>query len=51
VLVREAMIDPGDMDLVQIHDEPRAVVDAIFKYYESRGFEPSAVEREVLLNL
>jgi hypothetical protein len=39
------------MNLVQIHDEPRAVVDAIFKYYETRGFEPSAMEREILLNL
>jgi uncharacterized protein (TIGR00730 family) len=50
-LVKEGMIDPQDLDLVQIHDEPRAIVDAIFKYYEMRGFEPSAVEREILLNL
>jgi hypothetical protein len=27
------------------------VVDAIFAYYEKRGFEPSPQEREVLLNL
>jgi len=27
------------------------VVDAIFAYYEKRGFEPSPAEREVLLNL
>jgi hypothetical protein len=26
-------------------------VDAIFKYYERRGFEPSAAEREIQLNL
>ena len=50
-LITEGMIDPADMNLVQIHDEPRAVVDAIFTYYEMRGFEPSAVEREILLNL
>ena len=50
-LVAEGMIDPADMNLVQIHNEPQAVVDAIFKYYEMRGFEPSAVEREILLNL
>jgi hypothetical protein len=50
-LVREGMIDPEDLDLIQIHDEPRAVVDAIFNYYEKRGFEPSAREREILLNL
>jgi uncharacterized protein (TIGR00730 family) len=50
-LIAEGMIDSADMNLVQIHDEPRAVVDAIFTYYEMRGFEPSAVEREILLNL
>jgi hypothetical protein len=27
------------------------VVNAIFDYYEKRGFEPSAAERETLLNL
>ena len=50
-LVPEGMIAPEDLNLFQIHDEPHAVVDAIFKYYEMRGFEPSAVEREILLNL
>ena len=50
-LVAEGMIDPKDLDLLQIHDEPQAVVDAIFNYYEKRGFEPSAREREILLNL
>jgi uncharacterized protein (TIGR00730 family) len=50
-LVAEGMIDPADMNLVQIHNEPKAVVDAIFNFYEMRGFEPSAVEREILLNL
>ncbi len=50
-LIGESMINPEDMNLLQIHDEPRGVVDAIFKYYETRGFEPSAMEREILLNL
>jgi uncharacterized protein (TIGR00730 family) len=50
-LVAEGMIDAADMDLIQVHDEPRAVVDAIFDYYERRGFEPSVEEREILLNL
>ncbi|MBI3044713.1 MAG: TIGR00730 family Rossman fold protein [Betaproteobacteria bacterium] len=50
-LVAEGMIDAGDIDLVQIHDDPQAVVDAIFGYYEKRGFEPSDAEREILLNL
>lgn len=45
------MISPEDMDLVQVIDDPKAVVDAIFKYYETRGFEPSAAEREKQLYL
>jgi len=32
-------------------DEPQGVVDAIFDYYEQRGFQPSEAEREILLNL
>lgn len=50
-LVGEGMIAATDMDLVQVINEPRAVVEAIFQYYEKRGFEPSAAEREILLNL
>lgn len=50
-LVAEGMIDATDLDLVQVISEPRAIVDAIFAYYEKRGFEPSAAENEVLLNL
>jgi uncharacterized protein (TIGR00730 family) len=51
VLIAEGMIAPEDMDLIQVIDEPARIVDAIFKYYETRGFEPSAAEREVQLNL
>ena len=47
----EGMIDTSDLDLLQICDEPRQVVDAIFAFYEKRGFEPSPAEREVMLNL
>lgn len=50
-LVKEGTIDPDDMDLIQVIDEPKEVVDAIFKYYETRGFEPSPAEREMLLSL
>jgi uncharacterized protein (TIGR00730 family) len=50
-LIAEDMIDPGDLDLIQVVNEPKAVVDAIFKYYETRGFEPSYAEREIMLNL
>jgi len=51
VMVSGKMIDPDDMDLIQIIDDPKEVVTAIFKHYEARGFEPSATEREIQLNL
>jgi hypothetical protein len=50
-LAAEGMIDPNDLDLVQVYDKPQQVVDAIFAFYEKRGFAPSPAEREVLLNL
>lgn len=50
-LVSERTISPEDMDLMQIIDEPDAVVEAIFNFYEKRGFEPSVEEREMLMNL
>jgi uncharacterized protein (TIGR00730 family) len=50
-LVEEGMIDPTDIDLMQVCNEPKEVVDAIFAFYEKRGFEPSPAEREVMLNL
>ncbi len=50
-LVAEGMISPEDMDLIQVIDEPQAVVDTIFKFYESRGFEPSDAEREMQFSL
>ena len=50
-LVKEGTISAEDLDLVEIHDNPKDIVDAIFRHYEDRGFEPSAKEREVLLDL
>lgn len=50
-LLDEKVISPEDMDLIQVIDEPKEVVNAIFKYYETRGFEPSAAEREKQLYL
>ncbi|MBU1214023.1 MAG: TIGR00730 family Rossman fold protein [Gammaproteobacteria bacterium] len=50
-LLEEKLINPGDLDLIQIIDEPEQIVDAIFKHYETRGFEPSQAEREMQLNL
>ncbi len=50
-LIVEGMINPEDLDLIQLIDEPEDVVDAIFHHYETRGFEPSATERDKQLNL
>lgn len=50
-LVKEATIDAADLDLVQILDKPNDVLEAIFSHYEHRGFEPSAEEKEILLDL
>jgi uncharacterized protein (TIGR00730 family) len=50
-LVAEHMIGAEDPDLIQVIDEPAGVVEAIFKYYEKRGFAPLPSEKETLLNL
>src|SRR4051812_29383087 len=50
-LIDEGMIDRNDVDLMQILDEPEAIVDAIFDFYEGRGFQPTRAEREKMLNL
>jgi uncharacterized protein (TIGR00730 family) len=50
-LVAEGMISPEDTDLIHVIDDPAEVVEAIFQHYETRGFEPSAQEREIQLNL
>lgn len=51
VLLAQGMISPEDLDIMQIVDEPAQVVEAIFDHYQTRGFEPSAREREMQLNL
>ena len=50
-LVAEGMANPADLDLIQLIDEPAAVVEAIFKHYESTGFELTQAERKALLYL
>jgi uncharacterized protein (TIGR00730 family) len=50
-LVTEGMISPEDLDLIKVIDQPKDVVNAIFDHYETRGFEPSAAEREIQLSL
>ncbi len=50
-LVAEGVINTPDLDLIKVIDEPQAVVQAIFDYYEGRGFAPSPAEREIQLSL
>ena len=50
-LVGEGMVDPQDIDLIQIIDRPEDVVEHIFKFYERRGFAPLPDEHELMLNL
>lgn len=47
-LVDQKMISPEDLNLIKIGETPKDVLDAIFEHYESRGFEPSAEEVEIL---
>jgi uncharacterized protein (TIGR00730 family) len=50
-LVGDGMISAEDMDLVRVIDDPKAVVDAIFDFYQARGFYATSQEREVNLYL
>ncbi len=45
-LEADGLIGPGDAELLQVIDDPQAIVDAIFTHYHSRGFELSPSERE-----
>ncbi len=47
----EGMVGVEDPDLMQVIDDPQAIVDAIFDHYQARGFEPSPSEREAELAL
>jgi uncharacterized protein (TIGR00730 family) len=50
-LVGEGTISASDLSLFQVLDEPDEIVEAIFRHYELRGFEPSAEEQQILLDL
>ncbi len=45
------LISPDDLDLIQVIDDQHQVVEAIFEFYQSRGFEPTEREDESLLSL
>ena len=50
-LVEAGTISPEDLDLFQLLDTPKEIVDAIFQHSEHRSFEPTDDEREMAKNL
>ena len=50
-LVAQGTINAQDMDLITVCNEPQQIVDNIFAHYQDRGFELSADEQEILLQL
>lgn len=50
-MIVEGMASASDMALIQMIDEPRQIVDAIFKHYEATGFELTPAERKMQLYL
>jgi uncharacterized protein (TIGR00730 family) len=50
-LLEDGMIGVDDPKLLQVIDDPQAVVDAIFDHYQFRGFELSPSERDAELAL
>ena len=50
-LVARGMIAAGDIDLMKLVDDDDAVAEAIFDFYEARGFAQTASERELMLYL
>ena len=50
-LLARNLITPADLDLMTFLDDPDEIVGTIFKFYETKGFIPSASERERMLYL
>lgn len=50
-LLGNGLISPEDLELIQVIDDPTQAVEAIFDFYQSRGFVPTADESESLLYL
>ena len=51
VLLRDKLISPGDIELMQILEEPQEIVDVIFDAYERMGIAPTKEERQQILGL
>ena len=45
------LISAAELELIRVIDKPEQVVDAIFDFYQARGFVPTKHEREMMLYL
>jgi uncharacterized protein (TIGR00730 family) len=50
-IIQEGLAPEKDLDLMQVLEDPKEIVNAIFKHYESIGFTLSAEERKAQLYL
>ncbi len=50
-LILEGMASVQDLELIQLIDDPKQIVEAIFKHYELTGFELTPAERKIQLYL
>ncbi|MBP8307066.1 MAG: TIGR00730 family Rossman fold protein [Burkholderiaceae bacterium] len=50
-LLANGLIGADDLDLMKVVDDPADVVEAIFDFYQARGFSPTSKERELLFSL
>ncbi|MBA3476895.1 MAG: TIGR00730 family Rossman fold protein [Lautropia sp.] len=51
VQVAQGTVSAADLDLIRLIDEPDQVVEAVFDFYQQRGFYTTNEERELNLNL
>jgi uncharacterized protein (TIGR00730 family) len=50
-LISDGVISPEDLDLFTVVDDADSVLEHIFSFYESSGFEATEEEQEIKLNL
>ena len=51
VLVAQGTVSAADMELIRVIDDPDAVVNEIFDFYQQRGFYATSDERQLNLQL
>lgn len=51
VQVAQGTVSASDLDLIRLIDDPDQVVEAVFDFYQQRGFYATTEERELNLNL